>query len=164
MSDQEKWDVLFKQIGSYRDIRDLELNFWEKQLINCPLNQISLRPTKSIPSSSFYQGHQGYLLATGTPVFVTFWRMTQEAKKVLSSLREDKDSSMYRQPQSLLELLGKLILVENVLNPAYPWTLQRPERSSSYTSPSHSSLPKWRNHAPNSKGHLSRSVWTLRHY
>jgi hypothetical protein len=43
-------------------------------------------------------------------------RMIQEAKKVLLSLREDPNSSIYRQPQTLLELLGKLSLVESVLS------------------------------------------------
>ena len=39
-----------------------------------------------------------------------------EAKKILNSLREDSNSSMYRQPQSLLELQGKLILAENMMS------------------------------------------------
>jgi hypothetical protein len=42
--------------------------------------------------------------------------MIAEAKKILNSLREDVNASMYRQPQTLLELLGKLSLVESVLS------------------------------------------------
>jgi hypothetical protein len=43
-------------------------------------------------------------------------RMIGEAKKLLSTLREDSNKSLYRQPQTLLELLGKLQLVESVLS------------------------------------------------
>ena len=43
-------------------------------------------------------------------------RLIGEAKKVLNSLREDTNSSLYRQPQTLLELIGKLNLVESVMS------------------------------------------------
>ena len=43
-------------------------------------------------------------------------RMIKEAKKLLNTLREDSNRSIYRQPQSLLELLGKLQLIESVLS------------------------------------------------
>ena len=43
-------------------------------------------------------------------------RMIQESKKILGSLREDPNHTMYRQPQTLLVLLGKLSLVESVMS------------------------------------------------
>ena len=43
-------------------------------------------------------------------------RMIKDSKKVLSTLREDSNKTLYRQPQTLLELLGKLQLVESVMS------------------------------------------------
>jgi hypothetical protein len=68
------------------------------------LNALSLTEVKIV---TVPQGHQ----------FSSFSeRMIAEAKKILNSLREDVNASMYRQPQTLLELLGKLSLVESVLS------------------------------------------------
>ena len=43
-------------------------------------------------------------------------RMIKDSKKVLATLREDSNKTLYRQPQTLLELLGKLQLVESVMS------------------------------------------------
>jgi len=43
-------------------------------------------------------------------------RMIAEVKKILNSLREDTNASVYRQPQSVLELSGKLLLIENLMS------------------------------------------------
>ena len=43
-------------------------------------------------------------------------RMIAEVKKILLSLREDTNASVYKQPQSLLELQGKLLLTENLMS------------------------------------------------
>ena len=43
-------------------------------------------------------------------------RGTQEAKKILRVLREDMNKSLYRQPQTLLQLLSKLRMVEAVMS------------------------------------------------
>ena len=79
------------------------------QLRNLPdheelTNALSLQEVKVIVVP---QGHQ----------FSNFSeRMILESKKILNSLREDQNASLYRQPQSLLELIGKLTLVESVLS------------------------------------------------
>ena len=43
-------------------------------------------------------------------------RQIQEAKKILNSLRQAPDKSIFHQPQSLLELQSKLLLTESVLS------------------------------------------------
>ena len=43
-------------------------------------------------------------------------RQIQEAKKILNSLRQAPDKTIFHQPQSLLELQGKLLLTETVLS------------------------------------------------
>jgi hypothetical protein len=43
-------------------------------------------------------------------------RIIGEAKKLLSTLREDSNKSLYRQPFTLLELIGKLQFAESVLS------------------------------------------------
>ena len=43
-------------------------------------------------------------------------RQIKEGKKILNSLRQHADKSIYHQPQTLLELQSKLLLIENVLS------------------------------------------------
>ena len=43
-------------------------------------------------------------------------RCIQEAKKILRVLREDMNKSLYRQPQTLLQLLSKLRMCEAVMS------------------------------------------------
>ena len=59
--------------------------------------------------------------APAVPAVPTFWtpaieRLVQIMKRIFNSLREDKNSSIYAQKQTLQELYGKTMLIESIMN------------------------------------------------